>query len=585
MAWDVNSDDESAIVQACLTWGVSPLNASGDVANIQSALDEAAGIGKVCLGAGTFLIDSPIYLPTGTKLEMNPNTILKSTIAPILNDPTASPILAKPPVADGAATTVAAIPTIGSNTLVVNAPIDVGKVICFGNGAINIVQQATVIAIAGVGPTYTLTLDEQIWVAHQIGWDVIPYIVPTDIYVNGNGAILTGTGSNGFELAKVRRCEIKNVRITKEHGSFSYIAAAFDLGSRDTLFQDIFIDGNGVTGVCMSNECVTRGRNVRVRATGSTSQAIWLSAPWEGSIDDCTTQTTGAAQHGIQIEGYNLGLSIKGGNFFALSASGIYVNGDGVNIYGSSFLRCDRGIRVAATSGVVNIASCNFEYCGNAGIQIEGGSPNITGSSFKSGQQFDIWCTGGKTVVSGCIGDNAISGIVVGNAECIVGDSEWTLKNAGGTGVVSGYPIGPSKVKCSNVTVYGQFAGTYGFQSLVNTDVWELRNCKVPSGGTGWTGVAGSKVRFSNNDFSGATVAYAGAATSNRVTATLVAGTVVVANTLINTSDRLKLTTVLFGGTPGVISENLAARVAGTSFTLLSSNVADTSTIQCEFDG
>ena len=60
-------------------------------------------------------------------------------------------------------------------------------------------------------------------------------------------------------------------------------------------------------------------------------------------------------------------------------------------------------------------------------------------------------------------------------------------------------------------------------------------------------------------------------------TATLVAGTVTVANTSVTANSRIFLTSQADGGTPGFL--RVSARVAATSFTITSSNGADTSTV------
>lgn len=59
--------------------------------------------------------------------------------------------------------------------------------------------------------------------------------------------------------------------------------------------------------------------------------------------------------------------------------------------------------------------------------------------------------------------------------------------------------------------------------------------------------------------------------------ATLVAGTVVVNTTAVAANSRVFLTSQSGGGTPGFL--RVSARVAGTSFTILSSNAADTSVV------
>jgi hypothetical protein len=62
--------------------------------------------------------------------------------------------------------------------------------------------------------------------------------------------------------------------------------------------------------------------------------------------------------------------------------------------------------------------------------------------------------------------------------------------------------------------------------------------------------------------------------------AVLVAGTLVVANTAVTANSRIFLTSQVGGGAPGWV--RVSARVAGTSFTILSSSATDTSTIAYE---
>jgi hypothetical protein len=69
-------------------------------------------------------------------------------------------------------------------------------------------------------------------------------------------------------------------------------------------------------------------------------------------------------------------------------------------------------------------------------------------------------------------------------------------------------------------------------------------------------------------------------ANAKQGTAILVAGTVTVANTSVTASSRIFLTSQVDGGTPGFL--RVSTRVAATSFTITSSNVADTSTVAYE---
>lgn len=60
-------------------------------------------------------------------------------------------------------------------------------------------------------------------------------------------------------------------------------------------------------------------------------------------------------------------------------------------------------------------------------------------------------------------------------------------------------------------------------------------------------------------------------------TSVLVAGSVVVANTSVTANSRIFVTSQVDGGTPGFL--RVSTRTAGTSFTITSSNGADTSTV------
>jgi hypothetical protein len=66
-------------------------------------------------------------------------------------------------------------------------------------------------------------------------------------------------------------------------------------------------------------------------------------------------------------------------------------------------------------------------------------------------------------------------------------------------------------------------------------------------------------------------------ANAKQGTSVLVAGTVVVANTSVTANSRIFLTSQADGGTPGFL--RVSARTAGTSFTITSAMITDTSTV------
>ena len=68
-----------------------------------------------------------------------------------------------------------------------------------------------------------------------------------------------------------------------------------------------------------------------------------------------------------------------------------------------------------------------------------------------------------------------------------------------------------------------------------------------------------------------------GANAKQGITAAMTAGTITQADTKVTASSRIFLTSQATGGTVG--GENVSARTAGTSFTITSTNAADTSTV------
>jgi hypothetical protein len=95
------------------------------------------------------------------------------------------------------------------------------------------------------------------------------------------------------------------------------------------------------------------------------------------------------------------------------------------------------------------------------------------------------------------------------------------------------------------------------------------------------TDSATGPVTMNRSDFSvktaGKGLRVAEGANARQGTAVLVAGSKVVANTSVTANSRILLTSNADGGTPGFL--RVSARVAGVSFTITSSNGADTSTV------
>lgn len=89
--------------------------------------------------------------------------------------------------------------------------------------------------------------------------------------------------------------------------------------------------------------------------------------------------------------------------------------------------------------------------------------------------------------------------------------------------------------------------------------------------------VFGGAANSLNLGTAGGGIAVKEGANARSGTSVLVAGTVTVSNTSVTATSRILLTSQVDGGTPGFL--RVSARTAATSFTITSSNVADTSTV------
>lgn len=141
----------------------------------------------------------------------------------------------------------------------------------------------------------------------------------------------------------------------------------------------------------------------------------------------------------------------------------------------------------------------------------------------------------------------ALVGNTVLSANVAAGDAFDRLRILG-SGQIT---IGPGNA-ARDVTVGRTAANTFG---LTTTDLDIV------------TAGRGLKVAEGSNAKQGTAVLGAG-------------GTVVVANTSVTATSRIFLTSQVDGGTPGFL--RVSARSAGTSFTITSSNAADTSTVAYE---
>jgi hypothetical protein len=177
----------------------------------------------------------------------------------------------------------------------------------------------------------------------------------------------------------------------------------------------------------------------------------------------------------------------------------------------------------------------------------------------------------GRTDTSGIITvvnfSSSIS-VTSGSANFINTSYTPTWNQTGATGVLTGIDINPTTTNISGIA--------YGLRSRINTG--------FTGGGTAWNiyadgtapnGFGGDlKLLTAGNGF------YVKEGTNATMgTATLVAGTVTVNTTKVTANSRIYLTVQSLGTVAVATPIAITARVAGTSFTITSSGVTDTSVI------
>lgn len=229
----------------------------------------------------------------------------------------------------------------------------------------------------------------------------------------------------------------------------------------------------------------------------------------------------------------------------------------------------------------IELQSCNNTTCTGNNVQSCGASVAGTNSAGISiGQGF----FGGSFVTFGVVvsGNTVSAGPTPGKYGISVdGASKETIVT--GNFIANSGSIAPIYVDAtSKALVYGNaqglaeetFLSLYGTPELLSRSASGNTDLLLRSQGTGR--VAASISDFAVNT-AGKGLRVKEGSNAKQGVATLVSGSVVVANTSITATSRIMLTSQSDGGTPGFT--RVSARVVGTSFTITSSSGTDTSVI------
>lgn len=350
----------------------APCNCARDTAALQAMISGAAAakVREIQIGPGTVSVTAPISLASNLALTLHPLTVLSSTIAFNAGDVARAPLFT-PHTTSGTTTALAAAALIGDVTLSTTASLATGTV-CLGSS--NTVQCLEARSVTGSGP-YTLALTKPVRFAFASSTPIANYGVTHDLTINGNGALVTGTGSTGLEASFCNRCRFVGLNFS---GSWVK-GASLDVGSRDSGFEDVDSDTLLTAGaVPITFEgCVNcYGNRLRAQNAGAGAQSIWLNNVAGLQLRDVHVYVAASTTYGIQWDvSPSSGSRIVGGEVIGsqTGSAGIYLAStvSGVEIDGVGLRGVGRGIYLDSADDV-SLSNIRAVDCYNGAIYAAG---------------------------------------------------------------------------------------------------------------------------------------------------------------------------------------------------------------------
>lgn len=565
-------------------------NGNDDWPALFRALTEMAYIGKVVMAAGTWYAKSDQVIPSGSWLVMNPGVTIVSSLSaaePAFVGSVFYNVGSRP-----ATTTLSADVAAGAFSVTVAdaSAISVGDTILLQHGAAWWHQRD----VLGKSSN-TLTLDAALPRPYSSA-DTVSKITPArDIRIEGNNAMITGTGGAIVEITCARDCHISgiiaDVSVT---GTF-----AWDVGSRGCTFERCISYGNGTTH---EGQLLTQCEDCHViqcKSFNSSAYSVFVT-----SCDACT---------------------IRGGFFSGSGGSGLHFAPEDVSdtigcqdcaVIGATVTGATtNGIFVSTASRGLTFADCTSSF-NNCGLNLSGAAAkNCTfiGGTIRGNAQSAVVNAGGvgNRVVGAVISQHTTQTVSCTSGEIEVADCTFEDTAVASAGTALMYAVGATAQLRSNNnralttrTAQHMHAVATGGKMWIDGGRYEssgsTNNYAVLVGqgtvrvdhlvtvlGTGSIGVdvanASGHCRMgSGNDFSGAATQFNVASGDiNRGTFTLNGTTPVsVAFGDTNAKDRLFYSLKTSGGTPtGIVF--VGAPSVGTGFSV-SGVAGDTSTYEYE---
>ncbi len=491
-----------------------------DSARLTAAFAAVAGTGRWLQTRGAYtLLDTPVIPATGRVLWRQGGGTYTATIAGNLI--TDAALLTS--ATTGALLTLAANPVVGAYTVTVTATTGLAVGGTMFIGETNDAEPFDILAIAGAGNPYTITLRQPIPREWTIaGGAVAASMVPPQLTIEGEGALWLVDAHRGFELAACRDSRVEGVTIRGIGAGIVDAAFAWDVVGTDNSTARLVIDGAGLGTSFGFRAESQRDCDSDVAITGVTVGAD----DYSGNNNRHRFRIWNVSNDGVQIDGQGTRAGSKvtiTGTIQDAGASGIAIMGGAIR----PTLR-DLTIERAAQNGVTYsglgargpmLRGVRAVGCGASGVAVQAGdAPIVVGCELGGNTAGGLAISAGvkgATIAAVRTHNNLVAGIGTGDDATI---AAWTSEDDAGAALLANSAAhvtldgarittrlrsadwhgletaGTAEIHASGVRVRTIPATTWGSGGYVRGDV-VIKSSKVYEaleGGTSTTGPTGT---------------------------------------------------------------------------------------------
>ncbi|MBS1529699.1 MAG: right-handed parallel beta-helix repeat-containing protein, partial [Bacteroidetes bacterium] len=423
-----------------------------------------------------------------------------------------------------------------------------------------------------------------------------PYGVNDSGYANTviDRITIQNVQSYGINTANATNLRIVNCRLINT-GYISIFCNNTTAGLAAGLVSGNVIDRSGIPANHITQPCVAiRGSSTTNYTAGlifSNNKITAQLSPTDATAACMELRYMNGCTADNNIFTYGaIGLSIVRCYNVSATANTCFSCGYGIEIADGSFNTLDanviNGNSTANTTGILldgttnyatfnTISNNNISSVTLSGIEVYKGSANnnIIGGQITnptSGQSCINILGAQSTLITGVVMD----GLTTGSRGVMMDSSAYSSNTSyicSGT-IINGCTF--YNFASAAMTIYSPNGGTLTGLRFSNN----MLNSGTMLSTTYGSGASNSTPYYYGNspELIGSKVILATGTNASAGTATLVAGTVTVSNTLVTASSLILLSVSAVGGTQGMLS---STKVAGTSFTITSSSATDTSTV------